>query len=579
MALLSACWLMIESIVIQDGFLKWSYMKLYMHPLVLFLFQLLLWLYLFFLWLVLPFQAFFNAFLSVLVTFSKLFSCFLRAIMVRIRREVTCITESRQETTNTLVNLELSRSIHNPVPVFSFSFKDQVDTQSKVLLALQEGQILEVEDDDFFYKCDEEDVVDQILDAREGEEDQDIDIFDVVNMEKSFEFMPIFQENENSLVNRDEEGEEDIVSSNVENNDLPSLVASDDMNSLNSDGDHPSPLSIASLDSALQDSIAMENQTHRDEDGETNEVYKKYCERMRWYDILSHDRTYGLSVIMNQETASSLSLWGKTAEKRLKQSIEKDLELVYVAQSCLSWEALQHQYITLKESLKSDDSKGGFYNDDISKELQKFQVLLERFLEDERCEGKRVLSFVQRRFDLMSFFQVPRLSGYISRKGPREGERERKKKEVLKAMERCIEVFYDFVKVDINTPLIWERLKISFVNSPLMELEDPRDIKLFLQLKNSLQKKEQLLKEIQGNKKKIWFKKKSSKVEEDETEKYENFMLLRFLTIDLKLVSRVLNMSLVSSSHLQWCHHKLNNISFSGGKISRTSSPVLFPSS
>ncbi|CAH2076912.1 unnamed protein product, partial [Thlaspi arvense] len=165
-----------------------------------------------------------------------------------------------------------------------------------------QGQILEVEDDDFIYKCDEEDVVDQILDAREGEEDQDIDIFDVVNMEKSFEFMPIFQENKNSL------------------------------------------------------------------------------------------------------------LTGKTAEKRLKQSIEKDLELVYVAQSCLSWEALQHQYITLKESLKSDDSKGGFYNDNISKELQKFQVLLERFLEDERCEGKRVLSFVQRRFDLIRFFQVPRLS-------------------------------------------------------------------------------------------------------------------------------------------------------------------------
>lgn len=59
---------------------------------------------------------------------------------------------------------------------------------------------------------------------------------------------------------------------------------------------------------------------------------------------------------------------------------------------------------------------------------------------------------------------------------------------MLKAIESCIEVFYDFVKVDIKKPLLWERLKISFVNSPLMELEDPRDFKLFLDLKNSLQK-------------------------------------------------------------------------------------------
>lgn len=117
-------------------------------------------------------------------------------------------------------------------------------------------------------------------------------------------------------------------------------------------------------------------------------------------------------MLMNQETASSLNLRGETAEKRLKQSIENDLELVYVAQSCLSWEALQHQYIIVKDnSSKPADSRGGFYDDDISKEFQKFQVLLERFLEAERCEGKRVLSFVQRRFELMSFFQVPRLSG------------------------------------------------------------------------------------------------------------------------------------------------------------------------
>ncbi|CAH8387796.1 unnamed protein product [Eruca vesicaria subsp. sativa] len=515
MALLSSCWLIIESIVIQDGFLNWSYMKLFMHPLCLFLCQLLIWLSLFFLWLVPFFQASYNAFLSSLVTFSKLFNSFLRIIMSR--REVNYNIESRQENKNTHANLELSRGIHNPVPSFSFSFKDQVDSQLKVLVALQEGKILE-DEEEFCCQLDQEDGVVHFLDVKESEGEEDIlDFVDVLNVENNLDFelqtLPMDQEIKCHLAKDDEEEEEDIVNSDM-GSDLSSLEASD--------RDQPSPFSILSFDSHLQDSTVMENQTNQDEDDETNEVYNQYCERMKWYDILSRDRTYGLSVMMNQETASTLSVWGITAEKRLKQSIEKDLELVYVAQSCLSWEALQHQYITVRDRLNASDSEGGSYDNEISKEFQKFQILLERFLEDERCEGKRVLSFVQRRFELMSFFQVPRLSGY-KRKGPQEGGRERSDKQVMKTIQRCITVFYDFVKADIKRPLVWERLKISFVNSPRMEVEDPRDIMLFLNLKNLLQKNKQSLKEAQGNKKNIWFKKKKlPNMEVDETEKDEN---------------------------------------------------------
>lgn len=196
-----------------------------------------------------------------------------------VRRKVICNSESRQEIKNTLVNLKPSRSIHTPAPAFSFSFKDQVDSQLKVLQALQEGGSLEEEEeDDFFCECDQEDVV-ELLDAKEGEEEEDIEI--VLSMEKILE---------NSLGN-DDEDEEDIVDVN---NDLASLVASDEIDSLNSYRDHPSPLFIKSVDSMLQDSIVIEKNTHRDVDEETDEVYKKYCEIMRWYDILGRDRTYGL---------------------------------------------------------------------------------------------------------------------------------------------------------------------------------------------------------------------------------------------------------------------------------------------
>lgn len=240
-----------------------------------------------------------------------------------VRREVTCNIESTQEIKNTHNNLEFSTSIHNSVPAFSFSFKYQVDSQLKVMQEFkileeeedvdeffyefdqedvvelldakegeeEEGKILEGEDVDvFFYELDQEDVVIELLDAKEDEEEGDIDIVDAVNMEKNLDFeiqtMPIDDEDESSLADDNEEEQEDIVNSDVEN-DLSSLVASD--------RDHPSPLSIASLDSACQDSVVIENQTHQVEDDETDQVYKKYCESMRWYDILSHDRTYGLS--------------------------------------------------------------------------------------------------------------------------------------------------------------------------------------------------------------------------------------------------------------------------------------------
>ena len=218
------------------------------------------------------------------------------------RREVTYNVVSRQENKNTLVNFELSTRIHNPVPSFSFSFKHQVDSQLKVLLVLQEGKILE--DEDFCSQLDQEDGAVHFLDAKENEEEEDtIDFVDVVNVENNLEFelqtMPMDQENIFPLVKdeeeeEEEEEEEDIVTSNVGNY-LSSLEASDDINSLNSDGDQPSPFSISSLDSVLQESIVIENPTHRDEDDETNEVYNTYCQRMRWYDILSRDRTYGLS--------------------------------------------------------------------------------------------------------------------------------------------------------------------------------------------------------------------------------------------------------------------------------------------
>lgn len=65
-------------------------------------------------------------------------------------------------------------------------------------------------------------------------------------------------------------------------------------------------------------------------------------------------------------------------------------------------------------------------------------------------------------------------------------------------------------------------------------------------------------------------------LEEEETDDEIYFMAM----VDLKLVSRVLNMQRIKKDQLiSWCHHKLSCISFQNGKIQIKPSSFLFPSS
>nr|GLL26600.1 uncharacterized protein LOC109153696 isoform X3 [Ipomoea trifida] len=67
------------------------------------------------------------------------------------------------------------------------------------------------------------------------------------------------------------------------------------------------------------------------------------------------------------------------AARRLGKSLEKDFELVYVAQSCLSWEALHHQFT----KVKAEAPHMLLFHNSVTERFQKFQIVLERFLEDE----------------------------------------------------------------------------------------------------------------------------------------------------------------------------------------------------
>ncbi|KAL5739068.1 hypothetical protein ACOSP7_027992 [Xanthoceras sorbifolium] len=353
------------------------------------------------------------------------------------------------------------------------------------------------------------------------------------------------------------------------------------------DDEHPpsSSLCISSTSSMVE----RDQETHdggSDHQEESDVFYNKYAESMRWFDVLNYDRTCGISAVLNMKqigTPSSVDskneaaveyfsvpyLISKQTRKRLLRSIESDFEMVYVAQSCLSWEALHYQY-TKVQSL--GQLKNGGFNGNVVGEFQKFQVLLERFLEDERCEGKRICNYVRGRFALKSLLQVPQISGFL------EEIREDKKgeamsvKQVLKAIERCIQAFGVFVRTD-NKKKPWWILKSSLWAYP--PVEDPRDLQLLHSLTRTLQKKEIWLKDLQG-KKRCWFNRVMKPLEESQ----RNDMF--FTTIDMKLVSRVLQISTISSSQLKWCQEKLENIVFENGKVYRICSstgPLIFPSS
>ncbi|KAL2523123.1 uncharacterized protein Fot_27046 [Forsythia ovata] len=91
--------------------------------------------------------------------------------------------------------------------------------------------------------------------------------------------------------------------------------------------------------------------------------------------------------------------------KILARSLESDLELIYVAQMCLSWEALHYQYRKV-ESIINSQNEALFHNC-TARDFQTFQVLLERFMEDEKCEGKRYSNFIHKRFSFKTLLQVP----------------------------------------------------------------------------------------------------------------------------------------------------------------------------
>lgn len=96
--------------------------------------------------------------------------------------------------------------------------------------------------------------------------------------------------------------------------------------------------------------------------------------------------------------------------KKFVRELYIDLEMVYVGQLCLSWEFLQWEYEKALKLWESDQYRLLRFNE-VAGEFQQFQVLLQRFIENEPFQGPRVENYARNRCAMRNLLQVPVIRG------------------------------------------------------------------------------------------------------------------------------------------------------------------------
>ncbi|OAY63940.1 uncharacterized protein LOC109725737 [Ananas comosus] len=322
---------------------------------------------------------------------------------------------------------------------------------------------------------------------------------------------------------------------------------------------------------------------------ELHKFYKSYRERMRKFDILNYQKMYAIGFLQLKDPLQSMGAQkpllptlttilsqnfghkrksGDDQSERFVRELRCDLETVYVGQMCLSWEFLRWQYEKARELPESDPYRSHQYNQ-VAGEFQQFQVLIQRFVEDESFQGPRLPNYVKNRCVLRNLIQVP----VVKEDSLKEKMEEQRKgnysitsDELEDIMEESIRLFWEFVKADKDeTPGLLKGLM-----APQVELQEPSDYELMMHIHSILQKKEKKLKDLlrTGN----CLVKKFKKPKEDRSNQD-----LFFAQVDLKLVARVLRMPRITNEQLSWCHKKLDKIAFVDRKIRREPSFLLFP--
>ncbi|CAD5180672.1 unnamed protein product [Musa acuminata subsp. malaccensis] len=319
---------------------------------------------------------------------------------------------------------------------------------------------------------------------------------------------------------------------------------------------------------------------------ETYTLFRKYDEEMMFFDRISAQKLTETELFRSMKfqprsTSQRIAHIFTTHKNRGSRDPYQELEGAYVSQICLAWEALNWNYTNFRRRIaKGSDSESSSCTAWIAQQFQQFQVLLQRFIENEPYErGRRPQVFAWKRISSPKLLQVPEFRGCYTPTFPsanlslslsasltsKDTEADEGKEEMISSteflaiLEDAIRTFMNFLKADTTNPC--QMLKAFFKTKP--SSVDPNLLRL---LKRTNKKNKTRLKDL--SKRRRCLTKKKRKGEED--------MEILMGLIDMKIVSRVLRMPEISQEQLRWCEEKMSKVKVWDGKIQRDSSPLFF---
>ncbi|CAJ1951907.1 unnamed protein product [Sphenostylis stenocarpa] len=305
---------------------------------------------------------------------------------------------------------------------------------------------------------------------------------------------------------------------------------------------------------------------------ESYTVFQKYDEEMSFLDRISAQK------LQETESLRSIKVSPRSISERIVfkfSSMNKkpgdtrhnpyhELEAAYVAQICITWEALNWNY----KNFQSKRASRGHEVDvgcpaTIAQRFQQFQVLLQRYVENEPYEhGRRPEIYARVRHLAPKLLLVPEYRESENDQRDENGFQSKiSSASFLMIMEDGIRTFMSFLKADKEKPC---QILAAYFRRNRRPLVDPTLLRL---IKKVNQKKKMKVKDLR----------RSSKCLRKRKLKGEEEMEILMGLIDLKVVSRVLRMSELSEEQLHWCEEKMSKVRVVEGKLQRDSTPLFFP--
>ncbi|KAK4750488.1 hypothetical protein SAY87_003970 [Trapa incisa] len=311
---------------------------------------------------------------------------------------------------------------------------------------------------------------------------------------------------------------------------------------------------------------------------ESYTVFQKYDEEMMFLDRISaqklHETDSLRSIKVKPRSLSERIVHRIASGNKSRQPSDnfrhnpyRELEAAYVAEICLTWEALNWNYKSFqsKRASKAAREFDSGCPAHVAQQFQQFQVLLQRYIENEPYEqGRRPEVYARMRLLAPKLLQVPEY---------RDSEDEADQKEegfgsrissaaFLMIMEDCIRTFMSFLKADkVKTcqaiaSFLFKRNRRGSVDPTLLSL-----------VKKVNAKKKTKLKDLRRSGRCMGKRRLSVDME----------MEILMGLIDLKVVSRVLRMGDLNEEQLHWCEEKMSKVRIWEGQLQRDFSTIFFP--